>query len=74
MAEVPAGVVTVTSAGPGAPALGLVTVSAVSLLTAKFEAAAVPKRTPVVSVNPVPVTVTVSPPATCGARKLGLVL
>ena len=61
MADVPAGVVTVTSAVP-VPA-GLVAVIEVSLTTVTFVAAVVPKSTAVAPVNPVPVIVTVVPPA-----------
>ena len=62
VADVPAGEVTVTSTAPLALGAGLVTVSWVSLTTFRFVAAIDPKLTAVAPVNPVPVTVTVSPP------------
>src|SRR5271157_5611783 len=63
MAEVPAGVVTVTSTVPLVVAAGLGTVSWVSLATVRFVVVTVPKLTSVALVKPLPVTVTVSPPA-----------
>jgi hypothetical protein len=59
--EVPFGVVTVTSTVP-VPA-GEVAVIEVSELTVKLAAEATPKRTAVAPVKPVPVMVTVVPPA-----------
>ena len=61
MADVPPGVVTVTSTVP-VPA-GLSAVIVVSLTTVKFVAAVVPKSTAVAPVKPVPVIVTDVPPA-----------
>ena len=61
MADVPAGVVTVTSTVP-VPA-GLSAVIVVSLTTVTFVAAVVPKSTAVAPVKPVPVIVTKVPPA-----------
>ena len=58
----PPGVTTVTSTTPAAPA-GLVAVIWVSELTVKLLAATVPKSTAVAPVKPVPVIVTVVPPA-----------
>ena len=63
VAEVPAGVVTVTSTAPLASAGELVTVSWVSLPPGWMAAATVAKLTAVAPVNPEPVTVTLSPPA-----------
>ncbi len=60
-AEVPAGVVTVTSTVP-VPA-GAVAVIGVALLTVKVVAATVPNLTPVAPVKLVPVMVTEVPPA-----------
>ena len=61
-AEVPDGVVTVTVTAPGARG-GATAVRSVGLVTVTLEAAAVPKATAAVGVNPVPVTVTwVRPP------------
>ena len=63
VADVPPGVVTVTSTGPAEEPAGLGTVIEVSLLTV-YEAAGVPpKLTAVAPVNPVPVTVTLVPPS-----------
>ena len=61
VALLPPGVVTVTSTVPTVPA-GAVAVIVVELVTVKV-AAAVPKSTAVAPVKPVPVTVTVVPPA-----------
>ena len=61
MADVPPGVVTVTSTVP-VPA-GLSAVITVSLTTVKFVAGFVPKSTAVAPVKPVPVIVTMVPPA-----------
>src|SRR5215472_9330721 len=61
MAEVPAGVVTLMSTVP-APVAGLVTVICV-LESVMMVAAAVPKLTPVAPARPVPVMVTLAPPA-----------
>ena len=58
----PPGVVTVTSSMPTAPA-GAVAVMEVSEFTVKLLAGTVPNVTAVASVKPVPVTVTVLPPA-----------
>ncbi len=79
MADVPAGVVTVTSTVP-VPA-GLSAVIVVSLTTVTFVAGVVPKSTAVAPVKPVPVIVTSVPPAvgpvvglkpvTVGARRVG---
>ena len=63
VAEVPPGVVTVTSTVPAAPA-GAVAVMEVVLLTVKVVAAVAPKATAVAPVKLVPVTVTEVPPAT----------
>ncbi len=61
VADVPEGVVTVTSTVP-VPA-GLSAVMVLSLTTVTFVAAVVPKSTTVAPVNPVPVIVTSVPPA-----------
>ena len=61
MADVPAGVVTVTSTVP-VPA-GLSAVIVVSLTTVRFVAGVVPKSTAVAPVKLVPVIVTRVPPA-----------
>ena len=64
VAEVPPGVVTVTSTGePVATPAGIVAVTCVALTTATLVADAMPKLTTVVSVRLVPVTVTEVPPA-----------
>jgi hypothetical protein len=63
VAEVPTGVVTVTSTAPPAFDEGQITVGCESLATARFVAAAEPKLTPVAPAKPLPVTVTLSPPA-----------
>lgn len=60
---VPAGVVTVTSTAPTLVAAGAVAVIEVSLFTVNDDAATGPKSTAVAPVNPLPVTVTVVPPA-----------
>src|SRR5215472_9541100 len=60
VAEVPAGVTTVTSTAP-LPA-GLVAVICVSEITVSALALLAPNRTDVAPVNPLPVTVTVVPP------------
>ena len=60
--DVPAGVVTVMSTAMPVPA-GLVAVIWVSLSTVKALAGVLSKVTPVAPVNPVPVMVMVSPPA-----------
>jgi hypothetical protein len=62
VAEVPPGVVTVTSTMLAAPA-GEVALMLVSLATVNEVAASVPKSTAVAPVNPVPVIVTTVPPA-----------
>ena len=59
----PPGVVTLTSTVPALPA-GAVAVICVSLLMVKPAAAVPPNATAVAPVNPVPVIVTVVPPAT----------
>ena len=59
---VPDGVVTRTSTVPAVPA-GATAVSDVDEVTVKSVAGAVPKSTASASVNPVPVTLTVVPPA-----------
>jgi len=69
VADVPPGVTTVTSTWP-VPA-GLTAVIWVSLFTVTLVAPVAPKPTPVAPVNPVPVIVTVSPPA--AAPLLGLI-
>ncbi len=61
MADVPPGVVTVTSTVP-VPA-GLSAVIVVPLTTVRFVAGVVPKSTAVAPVKPVPVIVTRVPPA-----------
>jgi len=61
VAEVPAGVVTVTST-VAADSAGEVAVTEVSLLTVTPVAAVVPKLTALAPVNPVPVMVTDVPP------------
>jgi hypothetical protein len=61
VAEVPAGVTTVTSTVPLLPA-GLVAVICVSETTVIALALLAPNRTAVAPVNPLPVTVTVVPP------------
>src|SRR5579859_2893464 len=61
VALVPAGVVTVTSTGPEAPA-GLVALIWRSETTVTFEAGVEPNLTPVAPVNPQPVIVTPVPP------------
>jgi len=61
VAEVPFGVVMITSTVP-LPA-GLVAVIWVSLLTVKLLAAAPPNETPVAPVKPEPLMVTLVPPA-----------
>ena len=63
VALVPAGVVTVTSAGPALVAAGLAAVICVPELTVNNGAGADPKLTAVAPVKPVPVTVTRVPPA-----------
>jgi hypothetical protein len=63
VAEVPPGVVTVTSTTPASPA-GEVAVMLVSLATVNEIAALDPKLTAVAPVYPVPVIVTAVPPAT----------
>ena len=60
MADVPAGVVTVTFTVP-APG-GLMTVNVLSLTTVKLVAGAVPKSTTVAPVKPLPTIVTNVPP------------
>ena len=62
MAEVPAGVVTVTSTLAGTLLGGLVTVICV-LESAVMVAAVPPKLTPPAQPRPVPVMVTLAPPA-----------
>jgi hypothetical protein len=62
VAEVPPGVVTVTSTVPAEPA-GEVAVMLVSLTTVNEVAAVLPKLTAVAPVNPLPVIVTDVPPA-----------
>jgi hypothetical protein len=62
VAEVPPGVVTVTSTVPAEPA-GEVAVTLVSLATVNDVAAVLPKLTAVAPVNPLPVIVTAVPPA-----------
>ncbi len=62
VAEVPPGVVTVTSTAPAVPA-GAVAVREVADTTVKPVAAVDPKVTAVAPVKPVPVTVTLVPPA-----------
>ena len=64
IAEVPPGVVTVTSTSPGPPTAGEVAVIEVSELTVKLAAAVEPKATEVAPLNSDPVTVTVVPPLT----------
>ena len=63
VALVPPGVVTVTSTVPAVPA-GETAVIWVAEVTVKLDAETVPNFTTVAPVNPVPVTVTVVPPAT----------
>ena len=63
IALVPPGVVTVTSTMPTVPG-GTVTVSEVPLFATILAPGAVPNRTEVALVNPLPVTVTVAPPPT----------
>jgi hypothetical protein len=62
VAEVPPGVVTVTSTVPAEPA-GAVAVMLVALTTVNEVAAVLPKLTAVAPVNPLPVMVTAVPPA-----------
>ena len=62
MAEVPPGVVTVTSAMPAEPA-GLVAVIEVAEVTVKPVAAVDPNVTALAALRLVPLTVTVVPPA-----------
>ena len=62
VAEVPFGVVTVTSTAPLRLTTGLVAMICVSLLTVKLLAAVEPKAMPVAPLNPVPVMVTLIPP------------
>jgi hypothetical protein len=62
VAEVPPGVVTVTSTVPASPA-GEVAVMLVALTTVNEVAAVLPKLTAVAPVNPLPVMVTSAPPA-----------
>ncbi len=66
--EVPLGVVTVTSTVPVPD--GAVTVRLVALITVTKVPAVVPKWTALAPVKPVPLTVTVLPPA--GAPLVGL--
>ena len=68
VAEVPPGVVTVTSTAP-VPA-GSTAVIVVALTTVKLVAAVVPKSTAVAPVKSVPVIVTIVPPA--GGPAVGL--
>ncbi len=68
VAEVPLGVVTVTSTVPVPD--GAVTVRVVALVTVTVVPAVAPKWTAVAPVKPVPLTVTVLPPA--GAPLVGL--
>jgi hypothetical protein len=63
VADVPPGVVTVTSTGPAAEPAGLVTVIWVALLTVNVPAAVAPNLTEVAPVKFVPVIVTIVPPA-----------
>jgi hypothetical protein len=63
LADVPAGVVTVTFTVPAVPA-GLAAVIVVSLTTEKLDAGVVPKSTAVAPVKPLPVIVTRVPPPT----------
>ena len=60
---VPAGVVTLTQAAPAVPD-GVVAEIAVALMTVRPVAAVPPMSTEVAPVNPVPIIVTVVPPAT----------